>query len=819
MASKSLGTLTLDLTLKAGGFTSGLDKAARESEKRLKQIQKNAAVIGKAIGIGFTAAATGLTFLTKQAIDNADQLGKLSQKVGISVEELSKLAYAAKLADVDLVGLQSGLVKLSKAAIESKDGLGDAASAFAALGVDVKDAQGNLKSTEQLFLETADAFATFADGPEKAAAALAIFGKSGADLIPLLNGGAAAVKAAGDELRTFGGIVTDDVAKAADQFNDNLDKLKVSSGALGTQIAAELLPDFIKLTEQFLAFVKEGEGASKIADNLADGFRTLASIGTVVGNVFQIVGDYIAAVAAIGASVMTGQFKDALNIAKQYTGDLKTDLNDVIHAFDDTGAAAKKAGDQIAKAVGTEGNKPKLGFDPEAAAKAAAATAAANKKAADEAKQHAEAIQQQVDALQEQAATLGLSSEQLALYRLEADGASESQLALARAATATIDAFTKSEAIRETTVALQQEADTVALTSRELIAYKLALQGASAEQIATAQSLQDVIDKQADLKNLTSDAVSVFDSTRTAAERYAITLEKLQELRDTLGEDGKPLIDEETFERAKDAAKEFDETFRGAFEAYADSVKNVGAALGGDLVSALDSAISQTAELAANTILWGEGGTEALKALGRSIITDVVSSLIRAGVQMAVNAALGQAFGVAALAATAAQASAAAALWSPAAIAASIATFGGASAAGLSAYLASLASGAAATTAASVAGGAGFATGGYTGDIGRSQVAGVVHGQEGVVSTGALASAAKAINDPKFWKGTGKGLQIINNAPGLTFTPGAGFLRIDQTAELAAFMESTLATGILTNKSPVGRAISQKYGVQSKAVR
>lgn len=389
MPTKSLGTLTLDIIAKIGGFEKGMDQAARISEKRLKQIQDTAKKVGAGIALGLTGAAAGFTAMVKSAIDTADEFNQLSQKVGIATDDLSKLAYAAKLADVDTDSLQSSLVKLSKAAVDSKDGTGTAAAAFDALGVSVTDANGQLKSTEQLFLETADAFASFADGPEKAAAAVAIFGKAGADLIPLLNGGAAAIKAAGEELETFGGVITPAAAAAADQFKDNLDKLKTASQGLATQLAADLLPELVGISEQFVTMAKEGEAAAKFADGFRVVLRGLTGVAIVVSNVFQVAGDTIGAWAAIVASVLRGDFSGAVEIAKLRIQDLKTDLNDVVHAFDGTTVAAKAAAqeidafkDPLAALAATKLPDIKLGlnFDPGAFAKAGDAA----KKAAKE---------------------------------------------------------------------------------------------------------------------------------------------------------------------------------------------------------------------------------------------------------------------------------------------------------------------------------------------------------------------------------------------------------------------------------------------------
>lgn len=187
------------------------------------------------------AAATVFAGFIKAQIDAQDELFKMSQKIGIATDELSKLKYAAKLADVDTAQLQTGLVKLSKGMGEAARGTGEAYNAFSAMGISVKNTDGTLKSNSQLLGEVADKFAGYEDGASKTALAVAIFGRSGADLIPLLNAGREGLKDAGDELGRFGGVVMPEAAKQAEIFNDNITKLSTVVGGAGKAITNELL--------------------------------------------------------------------------------------------------------------------------------------------------------------------------------------------------------------------------------------------------------------------------------------------------------------------------------------------------------------------------------------------------------------------------------------------------------------------------------------------------------------------------------------------------------------------------------------------------
>lgn len=208
-----------------------------------------------------TAATAKLAADFKGAIDTGDQLNKLSQKTGIAVEKLSELAYAGDLADVNLESLATGIKKLSVNMAEAATNTNSkAAEAFKALGVAVKDSNGNLRSSDAVMADLADRFASMKDGAGKTALAVALFGKAGADLIPLLNQGGKGLADMADEARNLGLVMTGETAKAAEEFNDNMRKLALSSSALGRSIAADLLPEMSLFLAKVVEAKKEGAG-------------------------------------------------------------------------------------------------------------------------------------------------------------------------------------------------------------------------------------------------------------------------------------------------------------------------------------------------------------------------------------------------------------------------------------------------------------------------------------------------------------------------------------------------------------------------------
>ncbi|MGP1667127.1 MAG: hypothetical protein ACTS5I_14735, partial [Rhodanobacter sp.] len=199
-----------------------VDIAARGFNSALSTMTGALATLG--IGLGVARFAS----LIKETLDAEDHLGKLSQSLGISTESLSGLNYSAKLSGVALDALAGGMKKLSVNMADMQMNIGDARYAFEAMKIHVEQSKGVLKSSETVLIEVADQFAAMEDGAGKTALAVKLFGKAGAELIPLLNLGARGLRDNADEARRFGIVISTEAAKAAEEFNDNLTKLGFS---------------------------------------------------------------------------------------------------------------------------------------------------------------------------------------------------------------------------------------------------------------------------------------------------------------------------------------------------------------------------------------------------------------------------------------------------------------------------------------------------------------------------------------------------------------------------------------------------------------
>lgn len=311
--AEPIGSLRVLLGLDSAQFTEGL----KTSQGKLSGFAKSAGVAGAAIGAAIAGTAVALGSAIKGAIDNADELSKASQKIGVSVEELSRLKYAAELSDVSLEGLTGGLKRLSANMAEvASGGTGKAAEAFAALGISVTDANGKLKGGEVVLKEVAGQFGAMQDGAGKTALAMAIFGKSGSDLIPLLNSGADGLAQMAAEADALGLTIDTKTAKSAEAFNDNLTRLKSVGSGVTTQLAAQLLPALESVSNTIVGASKNAQVMNAIGGVLTATFKTLATAAIVLGAGLSNAAIILQGVTKAIAQTIQGDFSGAFETLK-----------------------------------------------------------------------------------------------------------------------------------------------------------------------------------------------------------------------------------------------------------------------------------------------------------------------------------------------------------------------------------------------------------------------------------------------------------------------------------------------------------------------
>lgn len=233
---------------------------------------------GQLSALGAGASLAGLGLMATQAIEFAANLHDLSQQTGASVEDLSALRDVAEENGTSLEAAGKALQKLSRNMAEAAGGARSQADTFAQLGVSVTDASGKLRNSGQAMADIAMAIAQIDSPTERVAAAMDVFGKSGAELLPMLLD----LAKRGELVAT----VTAEQAAQADAFADSLTRLRQGVRNAGEATARDFLPAFAAIADVgqgvLTTFSLVGRSLAVIANDIAT-FGQVAAIGLAAG--------------------------------------------------------------------------------------------------------------------------------------------------------------------------------------------------------------------------------------------------------------------------------------------------------------------------------------------------------------------------------------------------------------------------------------------------------------------------------------------------------------------------------------------------------
>lgn len=401
-----LSKLVVRLEAEIGKYQDNLDKA----NKQLRGFQSAQDDLLRKVAGGFAAAftVTKLAAWGDRIVDNAEAMGKLSQRIGIGVESVSALTYAFGAGGIEAEGFANIMKKLNENISEAAGNANsEAARAFKAMGIEVRDATGAIREGDAVLLDLADRFAGYADGANKATIATTLLGKQGEVAIPILNGGAAGLRNMGDEARRLGAVIDEDLSEQAAEFNDRLGRMRtLLVDGIGNRIAAQLLPALNALGEEFESTSDKAQILERTSDAIAAvmKFLTDAALGTATS--LEKIGNAIAGASASAAQAAQGNFSQAAEIWRTATAD-----NLALEAQYQRARVAlwRDADAEVLEEVKITAKK----------IKEEAPNLAGGKELADAARRASERLKEMVNQLDEQVATFGKGDAAALRYRLE----------------------------------------------------------------------------------------------------------------------------------------------------------------------------------------------------------------------------------------------------------------------------------------------------------------------------------------------------------------------------------------------------------------
>lgn len=235
-----------------------------------------------AVAAAIVKAEKAMISMTKESAAFADNIITLSMQTGQSTQQLQEFAYASELIDVSVDTLQGSLTKLTNNMQDTMNGTGNAKASFEALGVSVTNADGSMRSANDVFYETIDALGQVKNETERDAMSMDIFGRSAQDLNPLIIQGSKTLKAYADEAHNVGYVLNDEALSALGAVDDAYQRLQKTQEGVKNQLAVEFAPYLEEFYGDVTSMVKDGGKAIKDS-GIVDAFgMLLETVGDIL---------------------------------------------------------------------------------------------------------------------------------------------------------------------------------------------------------------------------------------------------------------------------------------------------------------------------------------------------------------------------------------------------------------------------------------------------------------------------------------------------------------------------------------------------------
>ena len=223
-------------------FGEAAEKAGEIAVAAFEAVVAAAAAVGAAVVGAMTAAGTALVNATVDTAHLADEIMTLSSTTGLSTDTIQELNYAAELLDVDTQTVTGSMTKLLRTMSSAADGSESAMEKFTDLGISIYDAEGNIRSTEDVFWDAIDVLGRFESETERDMASMELFGKSARELNPLIEAGSDSFRQLADEAASVGYVLDGETLDAFGALDDNMVRMTNTAQAMEQSFGQVLLP-------------------------------------------------------------------------------------------------------------------------------------------------------------------------------------------------------------------------------------------------------------------------------------------------------------------------------------------------------------------------------------------------------------------------------------------------------------------------------------------------------------------------------------------------------------------------------------------------
>lgn len=315
------GKVVIDTDIDVEKFNKAVDNMGKSFDKFSQNMDKNSKSLGsrivsnlsgafKTLTVAITGATTAASAWIISAARAGDRVDKLSQKMNLSRKEFQEWDYITKQSGTSMEALSMSMKTLAVQA--EADG-----KAFETLGINVRDANGNIKDQGTLFNQTLAALFKYENTTERLAIASKLFGRGAQELAPILNSGAQSIEELRQRAHELGLVLNDEAVNASVEFSDTLDDLISSIRTAFFGAIQRVLPQLKEVVTSFIEATKEGGKLRDSFNKMAEGAVKLVTdvlpaivkgLGWIIDNAEMVVSGLVAIKLALIALTYSNPF-------------------------------------------------------------------------------------------------------------------------------------------------------------------------------------------------------------------------------------------------------------------------------------------------------------------------------------------------------------------------------------------------------------------------------------------------------------------------------------------------------------------------------
>ena len=306
---------------KAGKLGESMQKVGSKVSNVGSKVSGVGKSLTKSVTLPVAAAGTALIGFANKSASTADNIDKMSQKIGISRQAYQELDFVCSQSGTSVDTLKMGVKTLTAAMDGAASGTKSNVEQFQKLGVSVVDSNGKLRSQEDVMWDVFSALQNMDNQTEKARLATELFGKSGSELMPMLNGASGSIESMKQQAHDLGLVLSDEAIDAGVEYTDKMDQMKRSFAAVATKVGTSVLPLLTQLGDflikegvpAFEKIMKKVEGVVNWFTSLSSGTKkvigVIAGLVVAAGPVLTVVGKVtsgIGKIISVGGSLASG---------------------------------------------------------------------------------------------------------------------------------------------------------------------------------------------------------------------------------------------------------------------------------------------------------------------------------------------------------------------------------------------------------------------------------------------------------------------------------------------------------------------------------